>query len=397
MKLDFTTLFAIILLNSVGFALVWAIISISYRTLHSARYWFVSLAMTCISGAFLVLGETSQWLNYIGNLLVIFGLGLLWQGVRVFLDKPPQWSILVMLVSVSALAMVFLGTSQPANNLIFAVSQIIPMVMTLITLLKAKCRQVGIWVAAGSCGLLILGQGSEAFTNALRLAGMMSTNTYYEYASWFLVCAIIGVSISNLGFLLMAVDRLSSELHALATRDELTGLPNRRALNERLPLIEKRAKRLNQSVAVLMIDLNKFKTINDNLGHSAGDTALKHFAVVTKNSLDRPDFLARIGGDEFCILIPDGNLEAANALAETLTKAIASTPFHWQEAELLLAASIGLHCWEPFSGTPLADSLQFADKHLLHNKFNAQNSDNYVSKDLCHTNDAVLTHINPLT
>lgn len=378
MKLDFTTLFVIILLNSVGFALVWAIISISYRSLRAARYWFAALAMTCLSGPILVLGEASQWWNYAGNVLVVLGLGLLWQGIRVFLDQPPLWRILGFLVALSALTMIFFGSSQPANNLIFATSQLIPIGMALITLLMANRLQSGTWVAAGACGVLLLGQGSEAVTNALRLAGIMSTATYYEYAAWFLVCAIIGVSISNLGFLLMAVDRLRSELHALAIRDELTGLPNRRALGERLMFTEKRAKQLQQNVTVLMMDLDKFKSINDSYGHSAGDAALKHVAEIAKRSLREVDFLARIGGDEFCILIPDADLNTAAVIADALTTAVASTPFYWRDKQSQLSATIGFNHWDSSSGTPLANSLSHADEDLTKTKRDARKIDIFV-------------------
>lgn len=94
----------------------------------------------------------------------------------------------------------------------------------------------------------------------------------------------------------MTTDRLRAELLALATRDELTGLPNRRALRERITLFEKSARRKGGNVGVLMIDLDKFKDINDAHGHAAGDAALVHVVSVTRSVLRDNDFLARIGG-----------------------------------------------------------------------------------------------------
>jgi len=368
MKLDFTTLFVVILLNSVGFAIVWAVISVSYRSLHAARYWFAALAMTCLSGPALLLGESSRFWNYSGNLLVVFSFGLLWQGARVFFNRPPLWRTLHLLLLASALSMIALGANRQADNVIFAVSQMIPMGMAIFTLMTAGRRQTGTWIAASACALLMLGQGSEAATNMLRLAGVMSAETYYEYASWFLACAIIGASVLNLGFLLMAVDRLRSELHHLATRDELTGLPNRRAMAERLTLIEKRAKRLQQDVSVLMMDLDRFKQINDDYGHPAGDAALRHVASVAAKTLREADFLARIGGDEFCILLTDADLETASQIAGRLAESVSATPFYWRGVQAPLAASIGVNHWNPASGTHLADSLTDADDDLLRTK-----------------------------
>lgn len=365
MKLDFTTLYVIVLLNSVGFALVWAVIALSYRSLLAARYWFAALVISCVSGPILILGENSQWWNYFGNILIILSFCFLWQGVRIILKQPPAWYALGVVIAVSALAMIVFGSSGPADNLIFAASQLFPMAMAVFTLLRGERRQTGTWVAIAGCGVMILGQGSEAVTNGLRLAGIMNTETYYSYASWFLVCAIIGISIANLGFILMGVDRLRGELHMLATRDELTGLPNRRALNERLVLIEKRARRLQQNVAVLMMDLNKFKSINDDHGHPAGDAALKHIADVAKNSLREMDFLARIGGDEFCILMPDTDLESASTIADEIATALTATPFQWHGLQVPLSASIGLNHWDPSSGMRLDGSLSRADEALL--------------------------------
>ncbi|QYM73371.1 GGDEF domain-containing protein [Pseudochrobactrum sp. Wa41.01b-1] len=378
MKLDFTTLFAIILLNSVGFAIVWAIISVSYRNLVAARYWFASLMMTFLSGPFLIFGEHFPWLNYAGNVLVILGLGLLWQGIRVFLKKPPLWGWLTLLVLTSILAMVFLGLSQPANNVIFAVGQIIPMGMALLTLLLTRNRQIGTWVAAGSCGLLIIGQTLEAITNTLRLADAMSTDTYYDFASWFLVLAILGVSISNLGFLLMTVDQMRNELYSLAIRDDLTGLPNRRALMKRMHDIEKKAKRSHQCVTTLMIDFDKFKSINDNHGHLAGDAALIHFSDVIKRSLQNKGFFARIGGDEFCVLIPAVDLSESSVLIKSITEAVILNPLIWRDTEFTLSVSIGSHHWSSLSGIPLMLSLSHADDNLIQTKYDKKDSSTFT-------------------
>jgi diguanylate cyclase (GGDEF)-like protein len=368
MKLDFLTLFVIILLNSVGFALVWAIIAVWYRSVLAARYWFAALLMTCLSGPALLLGAESQVWNHVANLMVVFSFCLLWQGIRVFFDRPPLWPVVCLIVTASAVAMVLFGMSGPANNVIFATSQLVPIILAMYTLVTVKRRQAGIWVAAAAFGVFISGQGAETVTNSLRLAGLMSDEAYYRYAAWFLVCAIIGGSISNLGFLLMAVDRLRGELHALATRDELTGLPNRRAFGERLLLIEKRARRLQRTVSVLMMDLDEFKSINDSQGHPAGDAALKHIAAVVRQNLREVDFLARIGGDEFCILMPDSDQAFATAIANRITEAVANSPLHWRDEKIALAASIGLNHWDPSSGSRLVDSLSPADDALMRNK-----------------------------
>jgi diguanylate cyclase (GGDEF)-like protein len=324
--------------------------------------------MTCLSGPRLVLGEGSRPLTNVGIIFTFASFAVIWQGVCVFNDRPPQWDRVTALLLASASAMMMFGSSREADNIIFAVSQLVPIVLTIATLLMFERRSVGIWVAAAAGCVLVAGQGAEAVTNALHLTGTMTTEDYYSVAAWFLVCAIIGASVLNLGLLLVVTDRLRAELYSLATRDDLTGLPNRRALRERIALVEKSAKRKSQSAVVMMIDLDHFKAINDRYGHDAGDAALVHIAGVLKSLLRELDFLARVGGDEFCILLPNTDSELATAIARRLNEAIARQRMHWRGRKISVPASIGFAEWQPESETRLSESLSLADSEMFSTK-----------------------------
>lgn len=368
MKLDFTTLYVVILLNSVGFAVIWAMIAFSYRTVLAARYWFAALLMTFLSGPFLVLGGGSRLLTYAGILLTVAGFAMVWQGVRVFNNRSPQWAHVAALLLVSAGSMVAFGSSRESDNIIFAVSQIVPIGLAIAALHMFGRQSLGIWVATVAGGVLIAGQGAEAVTNALQLTGAMDSTEYYTVAAWFLVCAIIGFSCLNLGLLLIVTDRLRAELYALAIRDDLTGLPNRRALRERIVLIEKSARSRNHGVVIMMIDLDNFKTINDRYGHDAGDAALRHVASVLKTLLRDSDFLARVGGDEFCILLPNANSGQAAAMARHFREAIDRQQMHWHGSRIPVPASIGFVEWQPTSEIALSASLPLADDEMFGSK-----------------------------
>ncbi len=368
MKLDFTTLYVVILLNSVGFAVIWAMIAFSYRTVIAARYWFAALLMTCLSGPLLVLGEGSRLATYAGILLTVAGFAMVWQGVRVFNGRPPQWVYVAALLFASAVSMVAFGSSREADNIIFAVSQIVPISLAIAALHVLGGQSLGIWVATISGGVLVAGQGAEAATNTLQLIGRMNSTDYYTVAAWFLVCAIIGFSSLNLGLLLIVTDRLRSELYALATRDDLTGLPNRRALRERIVLIEKSAKRKNHGAAIMMIDLDNFKTINDRYGHDTGDAALLHVAGVLRSLLRESDFLARVGGDEFCIILPDTSSELAATMALHFRETIDRRPMPWRGNRIPVPASIGFVEWQPTSEITLSESLPLADDEMFGSK-----------------------------
>jgi diguanylate cyclase (GGDEF)-like protein len=115
-------------------------------------------------------------------------------------------------------------------------------------------------------------------------------------------------------------NRRIHELSRQAYTDALTGLPNRRALDERLEEEIRRSSRYRHSFTLIMIDLNSFKAINDSLGHPAGDQALQRMADCLRRTLRDTDFVARYGGDEFAVILPETTLEAAEAIALRLSE-----------------------------------------------------------------------------
>jgi diguanylate cyclase (GGDEF)-like protein len=115
------------------------------------------------------------------------------------------------------------------------------------------------------------------------------------------------------------VERLVAELRLAASTDPLTGLLNRRAFGEHFGRELARARRSGEPFAALLIDVDRFKELNDRDGHAAGDAALVALAGELTGALREVDTLARIGGDEFAVLLPDTGPEAARATAERLT------------------------------------------------------------------------------
>src|SRR5690606_13536511 len=112
--------------------------------------------------------------------------------------------------------------------------------------------------------------------------------------------------------------RAERELRELALHDSLTGLPNRGHFAALAAAEMRRAQRYGRPLSVLMLDLDGFKGINDRYGHAGGDTVLKTVARRWTEALRKADLLARIGGEEFAVLLPETELEAARAVAERL-------------------------------------------------------------------------------
>lgn len=373
MTLDFTTLYIIILLNSLSFAVVWAVIAMAYRSITAARYWFWALAMTCVGGPMLLIGDSHAILGHAGLAVVSGSFTMMWQGVRVFGGRKPLLAVVAIGTASTFFALTTLGISQEAVNLIGAVSQIAPVALAISALMSMRPRHIGALVAVLAATIMVIGQGAEAGSNLLRLTGHLSSEGYYAVAAWFLVCAVVGGSVWNLGFLLMAVDRLRSELQALATHDDLTNLLNRRGLREKITLCEDSVRRSQGAAVFMMIDLDKFKAINDHFGHAAGDAALVSIAAITKRMLRGGDVLARVGGDEFCVLLPHTDYDTASSLATLLSAAIAADPFVWKGQQINLSASIGLTEWTSRSNFGLAEGISLADDALLETKRGSRN------------------------
>ena len=120
------------------------------------------------------------------------------------------------------------------------------------------------------------------------------------------------------------VEQLLADLDTAARTDRLTGLGNRRALEEDFRREAARAERTGEPIALVLIDLNRFKDINDLYGHAAGDRALVGVAERMRLVLRASDVAARIGGDEFLLLLPNADVASATAIALRLTTAAAS-------------------------------------------------------------------------
>lgn len=157
-----------------------------------------------------------------------------------------------------------------------------------------------------------------------------------------------------------------------AWHDALTHLPNRALFEDRLALAIAQAQRGERGLAVMFLDLDRFKVVNDSLGHSLGDRLLKAVAARLKGCIRRGDTLARFGGDEFCLLLPEVRSEAdVAAIAEKILGRLGA-PFLVDEHELFVGASIGVAMY-PDAGETAESLVQSADIAMYHIKGRGKN------------------------
>jgi two-component system chemotaxis response regulator CheY len=172
--------------------------------------------------------------------------------------------------------------------------------------------------------------------------------------------------------------RLSDSLareEALASRDSLTGLPNRRALYDRARAELNRAQREKKSLGVIMIDIDNFKPINDKFGHAAGDEALRRVAEVLQKSKRDYDYTGRWGGDEFLAILPGTSILQAGLVAERIRAAVDKVRLEAGGAGAVeLQTSMGVACAAPaFHPVDLDELLHQADGALYRAKAEGRN------------------------
>jgi diguanylate cyclase (GGDEF)-like protein len=143
---------------------------------------------------------------------------------------------------------------------------------------------------------------------------------------------------------------LVQALHDQARHDALTGLPNRAALGEYLTEELNRCRRTGDKIAVLFVDLDDFKLVNDVLGHSAGDNLLVLVANRICRAVREQNLVARLGGDEFVVVEAGTDLRAGTALASRVATAV-KQPFHMADRRISVSASVGITIADPRSAT----------------------------------------------
>ena len=168
---------------------------------------------------------------------------------------------------------------------------------------------------------------------------------------------------------LKAAKQLADEL---ALKDALTGLNNRRAFFDQGSHIFKQAVRFKHPISVIMMDIDYFKNINDNYGHSAGDKVLEAIATVIKDMIREVDIAGRMGGEEFAFILTETDADEAINLAERLKLEVENTTVEYKEQTIQITASLGI-CSCPVKNETLETLLTKADEALYIAKRNGRN------------------------
>ncbi len=323
--LNVPTLWTMFVVNFLALGLMWAYVMRSYPTFEAARFWTGSSLVAAAGATISMLRFFTDSLLplVIGGTGLVLALCLAAMGIERFYDQRPAWrgTALIAGSSLAGLMLFTYGYDSAATRIfIYSLGSMLPLMLTLKLLLSRRDgrENPGARLAGIVSTLIIAIYGVRALGFLFYLGGDFSVVRSNPFQS-VLMLALMFLSMAlNFGFLLMAIDRLRNEVADLALLDDLTGVGNRRHLLQRLTEECARSERSNVPFALLVVDLDSFKSINDTYGHAAGDACLQHFTLMAQTRLRPGDMLARTGGDEFCVVLPASTLREGAMIARRI-------------------------------------------------------------------------------
>jgi diguanylate cyclase (GGDEF)-like protein len=269
------------------------------------------------------------------------------RGTRAYVGRPqfaPGHAALaaLLLIAVSA----YFTVIQPKPGIRFALSSLMAGTLFLLcakTIAQGKIQEYPArYLFAGACGghgvFLLLRPWLFSPGNA----GLFDAAQAITVSQFVMVESIAAIVLMAFGIVMLANEQVTLELRAIAERDPLTGVFNRRSFLTLLDKCISQADRTNSALSIMLIDLDHFKRINDTWGHKSGDEALRHFVAIAVHCVRNGDIIGRVGGEEFAILLPNTGLTEAGAVAERLRAEVAAKPVDNEQGAISLTVSIGV-------------------------------------------------------
>lgn len=371
-SLDQQTMFMMNALLLVVFAVAFAFAGLGRS---DRRYWALLVASNVIFAvAFVIFSrhiDGTPEVLLLPNAMLVIGLGLRWQATRTFFGHRSS-SIWFLGLSVVMVLGVLLS-DMLGKGLVFGLANVLIAAQILaIMVVLARERE-----PLPSRWGLVFAYGAVAASTALRIVqglfldrGMNSLLPGDVFLDLHLIAAAVHISASGAFSLSMAYERSVAGLRETALRDPLTGLYNRWSL-QALPEIV-RDYGAAQNTALVLLDIDHFKRINDNYGHAAGDKAIRHCADLIRQTFGDDNLIARIGGEEFIVLLPGRDVAHARDLAQKLQQAMGSQPLFFQGNCVKLTVSIGIS-YGATESRAIAGLLEKADICLYRAKSNGRN------------------------
>jgi diguanylate cyclase (GGDEF)-like protein len=324
-----TSLFVANLLGFLCALVLWVQAKSFPNDIEGLRDWALAVVLIgCASGFASMRGILPDSLSIVAaSGLLLFGHLLLIVGLQRYSGRTPVWRPSLDLIGAVLILIVWLNYgshSYQGRIFIMALAHIGFFSYGALLAWRAEPKGFGsrFLTVAFLLGVAVALWRLATLSNATEQSDdVFDRNLIQQIYLGMFSLGVLGLSI---GFILLTNERLRVELEFLATRDPMTGALNRRAFFSRAAIEWARRERSRQPLSVITSDIDFFKKVNDTYGHHIGDLVIKDFANRANQMLRGPDILARFGGEEFVILLPDTGLAEAKLVAERIREEIAT-------------------------------------------------------------------------
>ena len=309
----------------------------------------------------------------IANTIVIFGYAYYYEGVSRLVGQRQKIGLIsITLVGMGVIGLIYFTYGRPSVNariVLMAALHIVTNVFIIWELLRELHPS---WRIPRMATALVF--GVDGLMEVFRIIWTLGSGRFASFMSAGLgteVVIISGIFLltgSSFGFIWIVSKRLEYKLVRQATYDPLTNVLNRRGIESLVEREIQKIERTKAGLAVVIVDIDHFKRVNDLYGHAIGDIILREFAQLIKMIIRPYDIFGRIGGEEFIIILPDTQTEQAQTIAERIRQQIEEHEFGIGEHKIRVTSSFGISNHIPASPTfdrliPYADQALYKSKH----------------------------------
>ncbi len=347
-KFDLRTIIFMSMLLTFMLSMLLAITRSHHKDLRGPGYWAVGNLVIGLGMVLVLIQLDLTRPIFLPSMALIgAGLSLYINGIQAFIGRVPNHRITIAVFVLLAVIDAYFMLMQHEIRATVVLSAIIFAGVYLYCARLTFSRDEGLvgslyWIASS---LYLLMAVLMLFRAAY--AAQVVGDKFDTFATWpvnaytFMLGAVSQFFISSL-FVLMLSYKLTQNLESIATIDGLTNVLNRRGLEDASIKMQDMCKRINLSMAVLLIDIDHFKKVNDKYGHLVGDDALRHLAKVVAGVLRSSDAFGRYGGEEFCAFLPNTTESDAIGLAERIRAAVEASALRLGSVTIKTTISIGV-------------------------------------------------------
>lgn len=348
--------------------------------------WAAALVVVALAHVLLMVRTVSAPNSYallvLANLALVGAFALMQWSVLRFQGRVQHWIWYALPLAVVLLVTVLARDNFRVRASVVGLVLGLQLLAVLLLLNDRRFRQsgrglrlvtlsIGLGAVFSVVRVIIFSLGLAQPMTVSESASSMTTTSVMNALT--LMVVMMGTISSSIGYIFMIKERADERNRVLATLDALTGIYNRGAIVGVLERDVARAQRNRRSLALLMIDVDHFKAVNDRWGHLAGDEVLRHVAALIGARIRSQDVVGRYGGEEFLVVLPDTDTQGAVQVARQLNDTVAHSPCMATTGAITVTVSIGVYAFVPREGDGWDKAIQQADQALYQAKQDGRN------------------------